>query len=71
MKIILRISSAGEDGLVRPNADITRAEVAAIFFRLLKDDVRDSNLTAENALTMLRLDCGIINPFPQWRMSVF
>lgn len=37
-----------EDGLVRPNADITRAEVAAIFFRLLKDDVRDSNLTAEN-----------------------
>ena len=38
-----------EDGLVRPNADITRAEVAAIFFRLLKDDVRDSNLTAENA----------------------
>ena len=32
-----------EDGLVRPNADITRAEVAAIFFRLLKDDVRDSN----------------------------
>ena len=38
-----------EDGLVRPNDDITRAEVAAIFFRLLKDDVRDSNLTAENA----------------------
>lgn len=38
-----------EDGLVRPNNDISRAEVAAIFFRLLKDDVRDSNLTAENA----------------------
>lgn len=38
-----------EDGTVRPNANITRAEVAAIFFRLLKDDVRDSNLTAENA----------------------
>ena len=37
-----------EDGTVRPNANITRAEVAAIFFRLLKDDVRDSNLTAEN-----------------------
>lgn len=38
-----------EDGTVRPNANISRAEVAAIFFRLLKDDVRDSNLTAENA----------------------
>ena len=38
-----------EDETVRPNANITRAEVAAIFFRLLKDDVRDKNLTAENA----------------------
>ena len=40
-----------EDGLVRPNADITRAEVAAIFFRLLKDDVRDDNLTANSVFT--------------------
>ena len=40
-----------EDGLVRPNADITRAEVAAIFFRMLKDDVRDDNLTANSVFT--------------------
>lgn len=31
-----------EDGTVRPNANITRAEVAAIFFRLLTDDARDA-----------------------------
>ena len=37
------------DGTVRPNANISRAEVATIFFRLLKEDVRDGNLTAENA----------------------
>ena len=29
-----------EDGSVRPDADITRGEVAEILFRLLKDDVR-------------------------------
>ena len=37
------------DGTVRPNANISRAEVATIFFRLLKAEVRDGNLTAENA----------------------
>lgn len=36
------------DGTVRPNSNITRAEVATIFFRLLKDDVRDKYLTKEN-----------------------
>ena len=36
------------DGTVRPNANISRAEVATIFFRLLKEKVRDGNLTAEN-----------------------
>ena len=36
------------DGLVRPTANISRAEVATIFFRLLKDDIRDGNLTAYN-----------------------
>ena len=30
-----------EDGTVRPNANITRAEVATIFFRLLTDSARD------------------------------
>lgn len=32
------------DALVRPNDNITRAGVATIFFRLLKDSVRDANL---------------------------
>ena len=34
-----------DDGTVRPEAYITRDEVAAIMFRLLKDDVRNKNLT--------------------------
>ena len=33
---------------VRPQNNITRAEVATIFFRLLTDDVRDENLTKTN-----------------------
>ncbi len=37
------------DGTVRPNDNISRAEVTSIFFRLLKpDEVRDKNLTDEN-----------------------
>ena len=36
------------DGLVHPAANITRAEVATIFFRLLTAQVRDGNLTKEN-----------------------
>lgn len=36
------------NGKVRPQNNITRAEVAAIFFRLLTDDVRDENLTKTN-----------------------
>lgn len=36
------------DGTVRPNANITRAQVATIFFRLLDEDVRDDNLTTYN-----------------------
>ena len=39
------------DGTVRPNANISRAEVATIFFRLLKEEVRDGNLTAENTFS--------------------
>lgn len=34
----------GPDGTVRPNDSMTRAGVATIFFRLLKDSVRDTNL---------------------------
>ena len=38
-----------EDGSVRPNGSISRAEVATVLFRLLKDDVRMQNLTKDNA----------------------
>ncbi len=38
-----------EDGTVRPNGSISRAEVATVLFRLLKDDVRAQNLTKDNA----------------------
>ena len=36
------------DGKVHPEGNISRAEVATIFFRLLKSDIRDGNLTAGN-----------------------
>ena len=36
------------DGTARPNANITRAEVATIFFRLIADDTRTANWTQEN-----------------------
>lgn len=41
----------GPDGTVRPNDNITRAGVATIFFRLLKDSVRDANLLTSNTYT--------------------
>ena len=37
-----------DDGLVHPEANITRAEVATIFFRMLSDGVREQYLTTEN-----------------------
>ncbi len=37
-----------EDGTVRPDSNITRAEVTAIFFRLLKSDIREQNLTEDS-----------------------
>lgn len=37
-----------EDGTVHPLHNISRAEVAAIFFRLLDGEIRDGNLTASN-----------------------
>lgn len=40
-----------KDGTVRPNANVSRAETATIFFRLLNADIRDENLTAENTFT--------------------
>lgn len=36
------------DGTVRPQENISRAEVATIFFRLLDEDIRDHNLTVSN-----------------------
>ncbi len=64
------------DGLVRPNGNITRAEVATIFFRMLKDEPRNlywsttnnySDVKAtdwfNNAVSTLS-NMGIINGYP-------
>ncbi len=40
-----------DDGLVHPEASITRAEVTTIFFRLLDPSVRDANLSYTNNYT--------------------
>ena len=37
------------DGLVYPQKNITRAEVATIFFRLLTDETREANMTKSNS----------------------
>ena len=50
------------DGSVHPNGEITRAEVAAIFFRLLRDDVRSANFTTYNAYTDVSADKWYNNP---------
>ena len=39
------------DGTVRPNAKITRAEVAMIFYRLLDEDVRAANESSTNTFS--------------------
>lgn len=44
------------DGRVHPERNITRAEVASIFFHLLKDDVRSENLTDQNTFTDVSAD---------------
>ena len=38
-----------EDGTIRPQASITRAEVATIFFRMLRDEIRALHWTTNNA----------------------
>lgn len=64
-----------DDGTVRPQANITRAQVATIFFRLLEDDVRDAHLTRENnfrdvdgawyaTAVSTMADMGIIRGYP-------
>ena len=40
-----------EDGSFQPKGNITRAEVATIFFRLLTEDVRTANSTQSNSLS--------------------
>ena len=37
-----------DEGMIAPNENITRAEVATIFFRLLTEDVRNESYTKEN-----------------------
>jgi len=39
------------DGTIKPENNITRAEVTTIFFRILKDDVRDGNVTYTNSFS--------------------
>jgi len=65
-----------EDGSVRPNNNITRAEVATIFFRLLEESVRDRHMTQDNDFSDVSegqwFNCaistmssmGIINGYP-------
>ena len=50
------------DGSVHPNGEITRAEVATIFFRLLRDSVRDANFTSYNPYTDVSADKWYNNP---------
>ena len=45
-----------EDGLVHPEAPITRAEVTTIFFRLLDEQIRNSNLSQKNDFSDIRGD---------------
>ena len=50
------------DGTVQPGGEITRAEVATIFFRLLKDDVRDKYFTKTNDFSDVNRNDWFNNP---------
>lgn len=50
------------NGQVQPKGDITRAETAAVFFRLLKDDVRDAHLTDNSIFTDVPKDQWYTTP---------
>ena len=52
------------DGLVHPERNITRAEVASIFFRLLQDDVREKNLTDQNPFNDVLQMIGSMSLYP-------
>ncbi len=45
MRIIFAYIIGDDEGYVRPLDNVTRAETAAILFRLLKEDVREEYLT--------------------------
>lgn len=44
------------DGTVKPEGNITRAEAATIFFRLLEQEIRDDNLTTVNSFDDVTAD---------------
>jgi len=46
----------GAGGYIHPNANITRAEVATIFFRLINDDMRAANWSQTNPYSDVRLE---------------
>jgi uncharacterized repeat protein (TIGR01451 family)/fimbrial isopeptide formation D2 family protein len=64
------------DGNVRPSRNVTRAEVATVFFRMLSDDVRAENWTQQNQYPDVELEnwfnnaisvvnkMGIVNGYP-------
>ncbi|MBQ7096461.1 MAG: InlB B-repeat-containing protein [Clostridia bacterium] len=45
-----------QDNTVRPENNITRAETAEIFYRLLNENTRNSNFTTENAFSDTKAD---------------
>ena len=49
------------DGTIRPEADITRAEVATIFFRLLTDEARETYWSQTNAYSDVAPDAWYNN----------
>jgi len=66
----------GADGLIRPNDNITRAEVATIFFRLITDEARAEYWMQDNLFSDVELqnwfnnavstmtNAGVFNGFP-------
>ena len=59
------------NGNVEPNGNITRAEVATIFFRLLTEEVRTANSTQSNSLSDVRVVSGLtmLSPrCPRWAL---
>ena len=50
------------DGNIHPMGKISRAETATIFFRLLKNDVRDNNLTEQNNFSDVKMEQWFCRP---------